>query len=539
MEPLDNNEVGKDFPQVDLGYSVYQASGYDEAGDFFTFNNIRYAAPPTGARRFQTPEPPLVNRDVVQTGLSGNFPPQAVPLWRRVIKEWPNPGSEDCLFLDVKVPRATWDGRDTQVKGVPVMVWIFGGGYTAGSKEAFGSGAGLLARSAEPIIYVALNYRLGIYGFLAGPKYTGHGGTANLGLLDQRFALQWIQKHISAFGGDPDRVTVIGESAGGGSIYHQVTAYGGQQGQSPFAQAILQSPGFYPITDSEVMDRHYQSALTYANCDCVDDLKLLSEAKLKEVNLAVIDEAPYGQFLLGPVVDGVFAPNLPGTLLSSGSFDHGLRIMLGQCYNEGGDYVEPVDISPSYFSEYLDRTFPSMKPSVKDYVTSNLYPSISTILPDFQRSSGLWPHFSHETPYYTTPTARLQRLIGDAIYIQHNNALSTAFQNKTYNYMMSLAPGTHGTDISYTFYNEGKEEKSAVPGLPNVKNRELAHIFQKYLTNFVLYGDPNGNKDAGLPKMNQRGDDFVVLNFGENGIEEIRDPSAKEQCLWWQKGLFA
>lgn len=141
----------------------------------------------------------------------------------------PNPRvSEDCLFLDVFVPENIFKkAGECDNRGAPVLVWIYGGGYVEGDKTASGSPSGLLARSEESpssggLIYVAMNYRLGAFGFLAGEEVK-KDGIANAGLLDQRFALEWVQKYIHLFGGDPDRVTIFGESAGGGSIVHQIT----------------------------------------------------------------------------------------------------------------------------------------------------------------------------------------------------------------------------------------------------------------------------------------------------------------------------
>ena len=100
-----------------------------------------------------------------------------------------------------------------------------------------------------------MNYRLGAFGFLAGETITSDG-VANAGLLDQRFALEWVQHNIHLFGGDPSRVTVMGESAGGGSIEHQITAYGGTQG-APFAQVILQSAAFQPQINLSALQQQY------------------------------------------------------------------------------------------------------------------------------------------------------------------------------------------------------------------------------------------------------------------------------------------
>lgn len=104
-----------------------------------------------------------------------------------------------------------------------MLVWIYGGGYVAGSKTGSGDPAGLIKRSDEGIVFVAINYRLGALGWLSGPEFTKEGGVANAALHDQRLALKWVQEHIADFGGDPDRVTIMGESAGGGSIVHQIT----------------------------------------------------------------------------------------------------------------------------------------------------------------------------------------------------------------------------------------------------------------------------------------------------------------------------
>jgi acetyl esterase/lipase len=277
--PTKSNQL----PEVDLGYEIYRANSLNDTTGLYSFSNIRYAAPPTGKNRFSAPQPPAQNRSTVQFNRSEPVCPQANPLWNLVAAEFltsyfagvrsfnasefdvglpanltvndinldtfntsiiptPDPRTtEDCLFLDVVVPQQIFKKKAKKGKGAAVLVWIYGGGYTAGSKTGGFNPAGLLARSQDGaddngVIYVALNYRLGAFGWLSGPTFQANNGTANAGLHDQRFALEWVQKHISKFGGDPDRVTVFGESAGGGSIMAQITAYGGKKGSVPFAQ---------------------------------------------------------------------------------------------------------------------------------------------------------------------------------------------------------------------------------------------------------------------------------------------------------------
>ena len=222
-----------------------------------------------------------------------------------------------------------------------MLVWIYGGGYTAGQKSGGTTNpydpSGLLAHSenngGEGVVYVALNYRLGAFGWLSGPTFQ-QNGTANAGLYDQRFALEWVQNNIEKFGGDKSRVTVFGESAGGGSIEHQITAFGGKEGKAPFQQAITQSPGFQPIVSNQQQEQTFKAYLALLNVTTLEEARQLPYKTLQKANAVQVGLAPYGSFTYGPVVDGNFAPALPGLLLQRGQYDTSLRVMVGHNADE-------------------------------------------------------------------------------------------------------------------------------------------------------------------------------------------------------------
>ena len=181
--------------------------------------------------------------------------------------------------------------------------------------------------------YVSFNYRLGAFGWLSGPTFQ-ENGASNAGLHDQRFALEWVKRYIHLFGGDRDRVTVIGESAGGGSIMHQMTAYGGQS-PAPVEQAIIQSPGFFPLVSNHQQEQIFNDFLSLLHVNTIDEARQLPFSALQKANVKQVGASAYGLYTYGPAVDGDFVTALPGELLLHGQFAKDIKVMVGHNANEG------------------------------------------------------------------------------------------------------------------------------------------------------------------------------------------------------------
>lgn len=255
------NDGGDDNngPRVDLGYATYAgthlAAVYppsDDGGDAHNssaaplainkFLGMRYAAPPVGARRWQAPAPPDNETEGVQAAT--HFQP--ICLSMGAIPMPGNGQAEDCLFVNVWTPASAMDnvGGNANTTGLPVWVFIQGGGYNANSNADI-DGADVIARSGGNLVFVNFNYRVGLYGFLAPPATDTGAGTdadapSNAGLLDQRALLAWVQQHIHRFGGDPRHVVVHGGSAGAGSVALHTLAYGGRD-DGLFVGAVAES----------------------------------------------------------------------------------------------------------------------------------------------------------------------------------------------------------------------------------------------------------------------------------------------------------
>jgi carboxylesterase type B len=177
-------------------------------------------------------------------------------------------------------------------------------------------------------------------GWLGGPTLQNEGGVANAGLYDQRLALQWVQDHIAKFGGDPKRVTVAGESAGGGSIVHQITAYGGQK-PAPFSQAIVQSPGYEMVSSNYLLENTTQAFLKLLGVSTIAEARKADSAAVIKANALQVGASRYGGYTYGPAVDGVFVPQLPAVALRTGQFSHNLKLMNSHMLSEGPVFTPP------------------------------------------------------------------------------------------------------------------------------------------------------------------------------------------------------
>lgn len=195
------------------------------------FRGIRYAKPPVRELRFAPPQPVEKPTGIVVADKFGSACPQYKSAFG------PESLEEDCLFLNVYVPKA---GEGP----FPVMVWIHGGAFVAGSGGPEYDPSRLVAQG---VVVVTINYRLGPLGFLAHRDLTNEqdGGSGNYGLMDQQLALRWVQDNISTFGGDPNNVTIFGESAGGLSVLSHVVS---PKAQGLFQRAIVQSGSYDAIS---------------------------------------------------------------------------------------------------------------------------------------------------------------------------------------------------------------------------------------------------------------------------------------------------
>ena len=306
--------------------------GLDTAG-VMVFRGIPYARPPVGALRWRAPLPTRPWQGVRD----------AKQLGRNCIQHQPYPDidpfaagvSEDCLFLNVWTKSV--DARATRR---PVMVWIHGGGFFAGfGGEERHNGARLAKKGA---VVVTLNYRLGAFGFLAHPAFAAESpyhAAGNYGLLDQIAALRWVQRNIARFGGDPSRVTIFGESAGGISVGSLIAS---PLAKGLFQRAILESGTGVSIGIAS-RDTAQVVAMKFAESLRVSGVSAAAAARLRAFSAqtilnASLHVAPPGQPAFWPVVDGWVLPHPVDSALLKGAANL-VPVIAGTNRDEGDQWM--------------------------------------------------------------------------------------------------------------------------------------------------------------------------------------------------------
>ncbi|KAH9450129.1 hypothetical protein Pst134EA_026839 [Puccinia striiformis f. sp. tritici] len=340
-------------PKVELDYGSFIGK-LQPILQLERFYGIPFAEPPVGELRFANPIKPTktyFNRDATkrppacpQQTFGGNTSSEPYQSWLNGKKLNPlghikafGPGQEDCLTLDITRPAGT-----TNSSRLPVMYFIFPGGFNYGVSWQL-TPKFLVKKSMDmgmPVIHVTANHRLNAFGFLGG-KEVGEAGVGNLGLKDQRLTLEWIKTHISQFGGDPDKVTIYGESSGAISVSHHLLAFKGQH-NNLFRAAICHSGTAIPI--GKLSDGAGQQAFDhiakYVDCgDASDKLACLRKAPFEKL-LKAVEIFPgtfsFGAFPLtfSPVVDGDFVTGSMQTALKAGEFAK-VPVITGDTLDEG------------------------------------------------------------------------------------------------------------------------------------------------------------------------------------------------------------
>jgi para-nitrobenzyl esterase len=275
-----------------------------KAGDIFIFKGVPFASPPVGELRWKAPQP-LQNWQGVKicTAFSAS-PMQSKPvpfmMWTEEFIAPPEPLSEDCLYLNI------WTPSDKENKKLPVFVWIYGGGFTSGSSACAVYDGEEFAKKG--IVFVSINYRVGVFGFLAHPELSRESAnrvSGNYGILDQIEALRWIKANISRFGGDPGNVTIAGQSAGSMSV---TVLLASPVAAGLFHRAIAQSGGIFSSRMAKRLSEAESQGAKFVekfNPASIDELRKLTATELMKQSSG----AGMGSF--APVWDGYVLPPDP------------------------------------------------------------------------------------------------------------------------------------------------------------------------------------------------------------------------------------
>lgn len=434
-----------------------------QSGSGLSFRGVPYALPPIGPLRWRSPQPATPWSGVKR---ADTFAPPCAQAPLRGMTQLSDASREDCLYLNIWTPEPSHSGKR------PVMVWIHGGGFANGSGTSPTFDGEQFA--ARGVILVTINYRLGIFGFLAHPELTAqsaHKSSGNFGLEDQIAALQWVRANIGSFGGDPSNVTIFGQSAGGASV---LDLAGSPRAQGLFSKAIIQSGAARQAIAPATLADAEQRGTAFAGGRSIAQLRSLDATAL----VKLLESAPRDTARFGPSIDGYVLTQDPATALRRRSGPP-LPLLIGSNAREGLGTPDPDQFAPMVrqaFSTNADKALQFY--GVADGGAGSVDPLLGTPAQQFSTDS----------------TFRC----GNVQIAQ----ISAATGAPTWQYQFEQAvPGreqqgaAHSVEVPYVFGTLSPTGFSGANYGP--ADRRLSALMTQYWANFATTGNPNG---PGLPE---------------------------------------
>ncbi|PKP42469.1 MAG: carboxylesterase, partial [Bacteroidetes bacterium HGW-Bacteroidetes-13] len=458
-----------------------------------TFKGIPFAAPPVGEFRWREPQPVTNWSGTLKTD---KFGPRAMQLPLFGDMNFRSNGvSEDCLYLNVWSPAQSADDK------LPVLVYFYGGGLVAGDGSEPRYDGESMARNG--VVAVTVNYRLGVFGFFSHPELTQespHQASGNYGLLDQQAALLWVQKNIAAFGGNPDKVTIAGESAGSFSVSAQMAS---PISKNLFAGAIGESGSLLGTFEPKPLAEAEQQGVQFA--------KELGSSSLKELRAIPADkllQATAKQQVLSfsPVIDGYFLPKSPSIIFSQGeqamvpllagwnSAEMPYQVILqGQTPNLE-NYRQAVQ---KLYGDKADAVLKAYQPTHDEQVKQ----VATDLASDRFIGFGTWKWIDAQSQtsnkpvyryFYTRPRPQMRAEMGNAVAGLAGGVIKSEDKDSEVKKEPEVVGAVHSAEIEYAMGNLSTNR--VYDWQP--EDYKVSEILQAYFVNFIRTGNPNG---LGLP----------------------------------------
>ena len=449
------------------------------------FKGIPYAAPPVGALRWKAPQPAASWTGVRKATEFGSRCMQG-HIYTDMIFRDPGP-SEDCLNLNVWTPAASAQEK------LPVMVWIYGGGYAAGATSEPRQEGENMARKG--VVVVSMNYRLGVFGFFVHPelaKESGHGSSGNYGLMDQVAALQWVQKNIVAFGGDPANVTLFGESAGSFSVSAQMAS---PLAQGLFQRAIGESGAFFGTSlGLKSLAKAEEDDAKFAEAVGAPTLEALRAKPAGELLQSALKQGG-GVVRFAPDIDGWFFPETAWATYAAGKQSH-VPLLAGWNADEGS--ARAIFKSDPATAENFAKRAKELYGEKADAFLK------------------LYPGATDEQAERSAQDLAGDQFIGFSTWKWLEMQAATG-KSPEYRYEFDDAPPApaggvargayHSAEIEFVFGVLASKDLAWRP-----EDFKLSDLMSTYWSNFAKTGDPNG---PGLPKwpVYGAGDGYQVMHL--------------------------